>query len=465
MPRALLPRMASRQVSGHGPRKDWTKGSIIGNLWQLSWPMMVHEIFYTGTHFIDMIWVGKLGAVSVAGVGVSAIVVGVAQAMVLGLVVGMRAMVARFVGAGDESSANNIARQALITSAVFGAVITAIGILFAAPMLNLLLLKADVISVGAVYMRVIFAGWVSYSLWLAAFGMMQASGDTVTPLKITVFIRSVQVVLAPFLIFGWWFFPRLGVVGAATATITAQTLAISLALWVLFSGRTRLRLTLRGFRPDPNMIWRIVKIGLPAAVMGIQRSLGGLVLTRFIAPFGTVAIAAHSLVNRVELMLFLPSGQVSSGAGVLVAQNLGAGQPGRAERSGWLAVGFVQAIMLVASVAIWLWAEGIIRIFNTEPALVEVASIFLRIAIAGYLVTSFSQSLQQAISGSGDTIPPMLISLVMIWLVQLPLAFLLPRVSGLGVYGVRWAIVAGLVVGGIAYVVYFQMGRWKHKKV
>ncbi|MFC1958937.1 MATE family efflux transporter [Chloroflexota bacterium] len=427
--------------------------------------MTIHECFYTATHIVDMIWVGRLGAASIAGVGVASMVVQLGTAAAQGLVTGARAMVARFVGAGDDRGANHVAKQAFIINAVFGVVMTAIGVRFAEQLLNLFGLEADVIAEGVAYMRIMFAGWVLTSLWLAAYGILQASGDTVTPMRITVFVRSVHVVLDPFLILGWWIFPRLDVVGAAIAHVIAQSLALSLALWVLFSGWTRLRLTLGGFRPDPNIIWRIVKIGIPAAVMTLQKSFGDLVLTWFMVPFGTLAVAAHSLAHRVEMFIHPPTVALARGAGVLMGQNLGAGQSGRAERSSWLAVGFIEGLMIVCSVAILLWAESIIRIFNSEPSLVHLASIFLRIAVAGYLVMGFTRILQQAISGAGDTMPPMLISLVIVWLVQFPLAFLLPRVTGLGVYGVRWAIVTHLVVGAVAYITYFRLGRWKRKRI
>jgi len=125
----------------------------------------------------------------------------------------------------------------------------------------------------------------------------------------------------------------------------------------------------------------------------------------------------------------------------------------------------VQGLMIICSGVILLWAERIIGLFSTEPALVEVASIFIRIAAAGYLVLGLNAVFQQSLAGAGDTIPVMIITLLMIWAVQLPLAFFLPKITNLGVFGIRWAIVAGLVVGAVTYVLYFWLGRWKHKKV
>ena len=152
-------------------------------------------------------------------------------------------------------------------------------------------------------------------------------------------------------------------------------------------------------------------------------------------------------------------------AGILVAQNLGAGQPKRAEKNGWLAAGLIESFMITCSIVILLRAENIVYIFSTEPGLVGIASTFLRIAAAGYLVLGLATLLMHCISGVGDTLPPMLVSLLAMWVVELPLAFSLPRVTNLGVYGVRWAIVIGIFVRAVIFTTYFRLGRWKRKMV
>jgi len=452
-------------VRGTTLERDWTKGNIFRNLWSLAWPIIVHEGFWVVGMTVDMIWVGRLGAASIAGVGVAGIIVWVLMAARMGISAGTRAMIARFVGAGDAEGANHVARQALVISGIYAIVMTAIGIFLAETMLSLFGLEADVVAEGAAYMRIMFAGSLATSFWMMGEGIMQASGDAVTPMKISILIRCVHLPLAPFLVFGWWIFPRLGVSGAALTNVVSQSLGTALGLWILFSGRTRLRLTLSNFRIDLNIIWRIVKIGIPAAVSGVQRTLGNLALTWLIAPFGTLAVAAHSLAQRVEMFLFVPGMAMGMAAGVLVGQNLGARQPKRAEKSGWLGVGLVQPFMVICSVAILLWAESIVRIFSPEADLIAVASTFLRIAAAAYVVMSIPAVLMQCLYGAGDTLPLMLVSLVTVWVVQLPLAFLLSQVTNLGVLGVRWAMVAGMVSGAVAYMTYFRLGRWKRKKV
>ena len=446
-------------------KKDWTKGSVISNLLLLSWPMVVMEALYVVSQIVDMIWVGKLGPSSIAGVGIVNFFILLVMSVDMGLILGARAVIARYVGAGDLQHANNAAGQAIVLGAIWGAFMTMVGVLLAEPILGLFGAEAEVIAEGTAYMRVIFAGWVPLEVLVAGLYAVQSSGDTLKPMVIELIMRAVHVTLCPFFVLGWWVFPRLGVSGAALSNVISQSLGAVIVLSLLFSSHTRLRLALSDFRPVPNIMWRILKISIPALVMNMQKSLGDLVLMWIIVPFGTLAVAAHSLAFRVEMFLFAICIGLGGGAGVLVGQNLGAGQPKQAERSGWMAVGFVEAIMVVCSAAILLWAENIIGIFTTEPGLVEIGSIFLRIATASYLLAAFVYVLQFGIAGAGDTLPTMVISIAMIWVVQLPLAFLLPQVANLGVYGVRWAIVAGILSGAVLYVAYFVLGRWKAKKV
>jgi len=414
---------------------------------------------------IDMIWVGKLGAASIAGVGVSGMVVMMINSARMGLATGTRAMVARFVGTGNTERANHVAQQSIVISSVFSIIIVAIGIFFTEPMLILFGLEPDVVTEGAAYMRIMFVGSLAMSFRIMTEGIMQSSGDTVTPMRIAIGFRLIHAVLVPFLIFGWWIFPRLGVSGAALTNVISQSLGLAIGLWFLFTGRTRLRLTLRHFSLDPNIIWRIVKIGIPASVSGVERTFTNLALMWVIAPFGTLAIAGHTVHQRIETILMMPSMAFGMASGVLAGQNLGAGQPERAERTGWLAVGFAEAIMITGSVVILIWAESIISFFSTNPGVVKIGSDFLRISTAGYLVFGFLLVLMQCLNGVGDTLPAMLITLIGMWVVQLPLAYILSNHTDIGVYGVRWALVVGITIRAISYATYFKLGRWKRKEV
>jgi putative MATE family efflux protein len=453
-------------ISKQALPRDWVKGSVTGNLMSLSWPIMVHYALFMIGQAVDMIWIGRLGSAAVAGVGTAFVVHMLVVSAKMGLVAGARAMIARAIGGGDFQRANHLGAQAFVVSILYGIFFSVLGLIFAHKIMGLFKLRPEVAVQGTAYMRMLFSGWIFYSLWLLAFNIMQASGDTTTPMFIHLFTRCVQLVFSPFLVFGWWIFPRLGVQGAALAMLIGQTLGMVISLRILFRGKkSRLRLTLKGFRLDVVSIWHMVKIGLPALVMGIQSNLGQTVLMKIIVPFGTLAVAGHTLNQQVEMFIFMPGFGLGTGAGVLVGQNLGAQQPNRAERTGWIATALMEGFMALCGIAVFLWAPNLMRVFTTEPELIRLGANFLRIASLGYLMTGFIASLQNSISGSGDTIPPMVISILSTWTLLLPAAFLLPLISDLGVYGVRWAMVLTQLFGAVAYILYFHRGRWKNKIV
>lgn len=448
-----------------GRGRDLTQGSILRNLLSLSWPMIVANSVNMIGPTVDMIWVGKLGSAAIAGVGVSGITVMLAQSGLMGLFQGLRAMVARFIGAGDEKQANHVAQQAMVLAAISSLTLAVVGIFLAEDILRLVGVAPDVIGTGADYLRIQFVGMTAMSFRMMTEGVMQASGDAMTPMKISVAFRVLHVVLSPALIFGFWVFPRLGVNGAAVTNVFSQSMATVLSFWVLMSGRSRLKLSFKDFRFDPSMIWRIVKIGIPASFMGMERNMAQFVMMRFIAPFGTVAVAAHTLGQRVEMFVLMPAWGLGMAAGVLTGQNLGADRPDRAEKSGWLGSILVTWFVVVLGSALLVWAEVVARIFTSDPDLVATAAAFLRIAVAGYLTMGAGAALQQCVMGSGDTVVPLIVGLVTSWGIQMPLAYFLPRMGDLGVYGVRWAIAIPTAVSAVIFIIYFRMGRWKKKKV
>jgi len=414
---------------------------------------------------IDMVWVGKLGAAPIAGVGVAGMAVMTVDSARMGLNMGTRALIARAVGADDVEEANLVAQQAFVISGAFSIFLAVIGIFLSEVILSLFGLESDVVAEGAVYMRIMFVGAVAMSFRFMADGIMQSSGDTVSPMKIAIFFRLFHVALCPFLVFGWWIFPRMGVSGAAITNVISQSTGLAIAMWVLFTGRSRLRPTLRNFHLAPRIIWRIVKVGIPSSIMAMGRNFGHLMLMRLVTPFGTLAVAGHTLVQRVEMIIFMPSFAIGMASGVLAGQNMGAGQPERSEKGTWIALGLVEIIMTIFALGIFFLAEEVTRIFNSEPEVVITTASFLRIAVVGFFMLAFEAVIGMSISGTGDTLPPMLVTILVIWIVQLPLAYFLPLVNDLGIYGVRWAIVIGLIVGAITYAIYFKLGRWKRKQI
>jgi Na+-driven multidrug efflux pump len=171
-----------------------------------------------------------------------------------------------------------------------------------------------------------------------------------------------------------------------------------------------------------------------------------------------VVLQLTQLVNIVGWGL----GQASA---VLAGQNLGANQPERAEKSGWLGICYLTAFMAVASLVFWLWGDNIIGIYNHDPDVMEVGRTFLHIMIITYMFTGCVSVMQNCLNGVGDTLTTMLVTLLGMFGVQMPLAYFLSKYTGLGVYGTYWGISISTVLMAGIYTIYFRAGRWKRKKI
>jgi putative MATE family efflux protein len=450
---------------GAGLSVDRTQGSIVRNLLVMAWPIASSFGLYSVFSVVDMIWIGRLGSEYIAGVGAAAMALWLGLSGAMGIAVGARALVARFAGSGDLEAANRVTAQALLAAGVYGLCVAVLAASFAAPILRLVGVDESVVAKGALYMRIYALSAIPSSLWIVLESVMQASGDVIRPLLMTVAAKVVHAAVEPLFIFGWFFFPALGVQGAAFTFVLTESIGLAAGVWIVLHGYTRLRFRFSRFKIELRTVWRIVRIGLPAVLFSAQASLASLVLLRIMAPFGTMAVAAHNLSLRVEGLVLMPIGGMSLAAAVLVGQNLGAQRPDRAEKGAWIAIALIEGFTALVAVAILIFAECIVRIFNPEPELIGVASGFLRIAATGYLVVGISSVLQNCLNGAGDTVPPTLITLLITWLVQVPMAFFLPSFTTLGPYSVRWSILTGWVVAAVAYVLYFRLGRWKRKRV
>jgi putative MATE family efflux protein len=446
-------------------QRDWTRGSLLKNLLLLSWPMTVTMTLMSVGPTIDLIWVGKLGETAVAAVGVAGVVVQLAMCLMMGLTMGMLALISRTIGEKDIPTAQRIAQQAFVVSGGYAVVMALIGQFLGENILRLITADPNIVSMGTTYLRIEFIGGATMVFRMMMDAVMQASGDSVNPMWIAVIYRLFHIVLCPFLVFGWWIFPELGVSGAAYTGVIAQGLGIIIGLRVLLSGRTRLKLSFRNFKIDFNIIWRIIRVGLPSSISDIQRNLSQFFLQIFMAPFGTAALAAHSIAQRIEMLMFVPTMSFGMGAGVLVGQNLGARQPERATKSAWLAAGLVEIWVIVASIFIFFFTEPIVRIFNNDPLLIIAGVQYIRIAIAGWALMGFFFVLMSSLQSAGDTVSTMVISIIATWIITMPLAYFLPKYTNWGVYSIRWAMSASMILGALGNIIYFRIGRWKTRRV
>ena len=314
----------------------------------------------------------------------------------------------------------------------------------------------DVVAVGKRYLGTYLLGTPLFFGFFAIDAGFRASGDTRTPLRILVVSVLVSLVLDPVLILGLGPVPKRGIAGAAVATIATRTLAFAIGLWLLHR-RGMLRFT-AVTRVRAATIWAITRVGAPTAVTGITFSLIYVVLTRSIAPFGTPALAALGIGHRVESWLYTISVGFGAAVAAIVGQNLGAGERERAERTGWITVGYVLAPAAILSLLELFAAPHFAGIFTTDAATRIHGAEYLRISALSNLFLGAEVVLEAALGGAGATLPPMLTSTALT-AARVPLAAW--GASRWGLVAVWWVIVLTAAGRGIAMAVLWTSGFWK----
>jgi putative MATE family efflux protein len=462
--------------------RDLTTGSIPKNLASMAWPQVIEGLL----NVVDQMWALFLagqgfGFRAIAGIGSAQQVVQLMRTGRMGLDTAMRAMIARAVGAGDLPLARHVAWQAFTVNTVLALFVTAIGVLFTEVMLQALGISDAVIAQAAGYMRWQFIGTFALSGRMATGAALQAGGDAVTPMKATTTARVIDFVLAPVLMFGLFGVPAFGVAGAALANLIGQAAGFVINVYALGSGRSRLHMTLREYRFDPRLSWRLMRLGLPATVNSIERSVAQVILLGLMAPFGDVALAAYSLTQRAQIAVNLGTQGLGNAAGIIAGQSLGAGNVSRARTTVLWALGYVGVVKFFVVGLLFTFPTFFLSIFNDDPELLRTGAIWLRILLFGYFAQGAVQVLMQSFQIAGDTLMPMLTTLLAMWVIEVPLAMMLtgagervhpfgltiplPTVGNLREYGVAVAIVAADVTRLVIYLPYFAWGPWYKKRI
>lgn len=459
------PQVRRRQRSSYATR-DLTSGGIRRNLWFLAWPQMVAGIFNASDQIADIFWAARtIGFGAIGGIGVAQAYAHLVMMARMGLDVGMQAVIARAVGARRIDLASHAALQAFTLTFILSLVLVALGVVIAPVLLRIVGVSDSIAAVAVAYLQFQFVSAGVHSLRQTTGAALQASGDSFTPMKSTIISRVLHLIITPFLIFGWLGLPDMGIAGAGAANALAQVVGVVWNLYALGSGSSRLQISLRDYRIDLPLMWRIIKIGAPATATQMERGLSELVLIRLVTPFGAAALAAYALTRRLERITNIGSQGMGRASGILVGQNLGAGQPERARRTVKWAVAYVMMIRGSAGILLILFPAFFVGLFSNDVAFVATAIIWLRIqALAGTLLGG-GQVFQQSFNVAGDTIAPMLVTFMSMWVMEIPLAFVLSRWTPAGEYGIPIAIAIAMLARFMLYGGYYFTNRWLRVRV
>ena len=448
-----------------GDRHDFTEGSLTRGIALLAIPTVLEMAMESTFGLVDAFWVARLGADAIAAVGLTESLIVMIFSIAAGLSMAATATVARRIGEKDPEGASVAAVQAILCGLAIAAITGICGILYAPQLLGLMDASSGVVAVGSRYTRIMLGGNVCILMLFLINGVFRGAGDPVIAMRTLWLANLVNLALDPCLIYGFFGFPKMGLMGAAVATTTGRSIGVLYQLWALFRGSSRVTVARRHLRVDWPVLGRMLRLGSTTIVQYFISTASWVSLARINAMFGSAAVAGYTLSIRVILFALMPSWGICSAAATLVGQNLGAGKPERSERAVWLAGVYNMIFLTVVGAIFFSLARPIVTRFTDDAQVVAMGVACLQLVSLGYPFYAWGMTMEQAFNGAGDSKTPTWMNLYCYWLFQIPLAWWLAKVAGLGPRGVYLAICTAESVLAIVGVVLFRRGKWKEAKV
>jgi len=409
-------------------------------------------------NLIDSIWVGRLiGPAALAAVSTAGFYVWVALSLGEMVEIGLIAVAARRHGEGQPERAARAAAAAVAYALVAGLVVSVVGVLLADTMFRLMRVPAEVASLGHAYLSTWLLGGPLVFGFFAMEATFRAAGDTRTPFLMLAGSVCVSIVLDPLLIAGIGPFPRLGVEGAALASVMVRGGGFLIG-GIIAVRRGLLRIS----APDWRAVPTIIRIGMPLSLAGVLLSVIYMWLTRFTSRFGTAALAALGVGHKMEGLGFIAISGFALAASALVGQNLGARQEARAQEAVRLTVSYCLVVTVTTAVAFLLIPSRLVALFTGDPRVIADGVLYLRVIAFAQIGQSFELILEGALAGAGYTFWPQIVS-TSLTAMRIPLAAWWSRMFGL--LGIWLALSVTAISRGIAMILFWKSGRWRTVKV
>ena len=440
--------------------KDLTTGPEGKLILNFAVPMLIGNVFQQSYNVVDSVIVGRaIGKTALAAVGASFPIIFLLIALSIGVTMGFSILISQYYGAKQMHKV----QRAIDTSLVFvffaSLAITAVGLWLARPGLVMLKTPPELLAQATTFLNIMFAGMLFLFGFATISAILRGLGDSKTPLYFLIISTVLNIILVlVFVLVCHW-----GIAGSAWATVIAQ--GVSCVMGVVHLNRTHavVKLRWKGLAFDRDIFNKGLAIGLPTGVQQVLVATGMMALARIVNAFGTDAIAAFTAAGRLDAFAVMPAMNLAAAVSTFTGQNLGAGKMERVKhglRAGLLIAGCFSA---VTTVAVIFFGKPLVGLFNADPAVVAIGSRYLLIVGGFYAVFSSMFVITGLLRGAGDTMIPMFITILSLWLIRIPISVALAR--RIGTDGIWWGVPIAWAVGLALSVGYYKTGRWKHKVV
>lgn len=416
VPRENRGRKGSKLGLNRGSKKnsyemDMTDGPLLGKLIRFAIPLALSSILQLLFNAADMVVVGRFaGSQALAAVGSTGALINLIVTMFMGLSVGANVLVAQFYGAGNKKDLSETVHTAILSSALFGVILIAAGVLLARPMLELMITPEDVIDQAVLYMRIYFLGMPVTMLYNFGAAILRAVGDTRRPLYYLMLAGMINVVMNLIFVIAF----HMDVAGVATATAISQAVSAALVLRCLMRVEGDYKLELKKLKIKKDKLIKMAKIGLPAGIQGASFSISNVLIQSTINSFGAVAMAGNTAAANLEGFVSVAMDSFAQAALSFTGQNMGAGKVKRVNRVLVLCMVMSSAAGLVFGMGATLLGPHLLRIYTTDTEVVAFGVLRMQICCTLAFSGGTMGVMVGVLRGMGYSFIPMVITMTFV---------------------------------------------------
>ena len=438
---------------------DLTEGKVWKVIVRFALPLLVGNLLQQFYNITDSIIVGQfLGKEALAAVSASFFIYYFIISLVIGVGSGTTVVISQLFGAKQYQKVQLAFSSFFIFMLVGGIILSIAGIIFAEPVFRLTNTPEEVIPQAVAYFRIYIGGTFLFVTFNSIISILRGVGESVRPMLFILITTVLNIAfdLLFILVFKW------GIEGAARATVVSQGIGMCIALAYVNNTHPLLSIKKQDMLFDWKLFKESLKIGLPTSVQQCAIALGLIALLGIVNSFGTNTLTAYGAAGKIDTIITQAILTLSGALAAFCGQNIGAGRLDRVKKGVQFTMYTNVALGLLTFAAVYLFGNEMMRIFTKDIDVVAIGKEYLLIIGGLFIVHGALNVYNGALRGAGDTLFPMITSLICLWLIRIPLAYYLS--SWLGRNGIWWAIGISITIGLIVTFVYYKMGFWKRRR-
>ena len=402
----------------------------------MSVPPMISMLIQALYNIVDSMYVARVSEDALTAVSIAFPLQNLIIAVSCGFGIGLSSCVARALGAKDEKEVTSAATHGFLLSGVHWLLFVLMGLFVTGPFLGNFTDSPQIYEMSCQYTQIVLCFSIGSMYHLYAEKLFQATGSMVLPMIFQGAGAIFNIILDPIFIFGWFGIPAMGVQGAAIATVASQILAAALSMVFFLKKCTSVRIHLKGFRFEKNMLWKIYTVAIPSAIMMSLPSVLVAALNSVLSAFSATAIAVFGLYIKIQTFVYMPANGVIQGMRPIMSYNYGAGNRKRMKETLKASLEAAGVIMTLGTVLFMAFPQGIMQLFNANAEMFEIGVPMLRIIAIGFIISTVGCVLSGAFEALGKGVQSLVVSLLRQLIIIIPLSAVLSKTAGL--YGV-WA--------------------------